>query len=131
MIYNVNRERDAMQQIVPLLESLHTDLTTFAATLRNTGIVINAWRIRRQRDDLQVKLDRFNAFRTSDGTWFTSAYADYKLPLDGAIISVPLIITAVDLLINTSYTSAGSIIVKDVTQTDRNLLAGSVEAELE
>jgi len=133
MIYGLERERLAWEQVIPRLNKLHKELTDFVTFLRNTSRDVYTTELQARGVHLNNIKNGFSSFSTSNGTWFNSSYSDYESPLSGAITSLTSIISTMQSALTNNYwdTELDNLVYMVVSQAHRSNLATTIEGHLQ
>ncbi len=132
-IYRINKERQALDLIIPYLHRLYADFTNFRSLLTNEQIELTTLDMINKKTDWDGNRESLSVFKSANETWFDSTYSSYSDALDGAISSLSTIVSAIDTSIENNYTDADTSkpILTDLEQNHRNGLATLIEQQLE
>ena len=132
MIYRLEREERA-SVIIARLPQLWDDINNLVTLLRNSSVeytTIDLFNFMNSYQGLYTMMDNFN---NSHGTWFISRYPEFATALSGALTSLQSIYTIINDGLQAYYwdTETNSPIITDIIQAHRDVLATSIEGELE
>lgn len=131
-IYKLEREGTS-QTIIRQLPRLWNSINHLVLQLRNTGRTYSTTEILDLRNSFVNNYAIMNDFNTTHGSWFASRYPEFATALTGGITSLQNINTTIMNGLQANYWDAelDAPVVMDISQTHRNALATSIEAELE
>ena len=132
MIHKLEREATA-QIVIRQLPRLWNSLNHLIIQLKDTSRNYTTTELIELRYGFMNNYTIMNSFNTNHGVWFSSRYPEFAIALSEAISSVQNINNTVTNGLQANYWDAelDKPVVADISQNHRNVLATSIEAELE